>query len=1583
MNLTKSRNTAEAQRGQRWLLSQARFTRSARYSFEFNWSNGREGFKSMKSLLVFAFIALATANCWSQSMTYPSVLTNELTGLPLSGSATKCIVLIHGWNPSGASNCYDVNNGYEFFNLITNLKLGLKNTDWNLVAYHWEADANTGPIGCIVNGVWPTTAPNQAATNAELHGAHLATQLNTLAPNLREVHFIAHSAGSWAARMAIQQLLQINPYVVVQMTLLDPYVPNPSGASGSDFSDDAMNQALFFFGFDRIQRLENYYADDSFEHGWNAYPWGNCYPPTANTQEAFSWREGIDITQEIDWGNVQFNPPSYLSCACDLPASFDYLENYDWHAGPIQFYADTVYANDFPGTVPSGLTGTGCPFAYQQIGWNRSLRAWESWLPQVTGQPVNQSTTIGGSATFNVVASQATSFDWYKVGGNWVGSGSTLTLYNVSSSNAGNYVVRVANSNGQLYSQPASLNVGSAPLIISSVSPATLTGLPLPQTQLIRIIGSGFTSSSTLTFNDGVDSPFTGRVPIFISANELDYNITVGPNAANWRVQVINGSQQSNLGAFTVTAQPPPSVGSLSVTLQPAGAVSAGAQWEVDGTGYNNSGQVVGYLTPGLHTVSFKSVAGYTAPTSHSVSITGGNVTSDTETYGVVAPTTYTLTLNQGGSTGYIVNQPFGSGSGNIYNAGAVVQLTAYADPGYHFVSWSVDGSGTANPITITMNGNKTVAANFAAGDPNMGTITVTIQPPEAAEAGVTWGFNDNDFRASGSSYSQYPETVYVFLHGTNDWVGVGGWVTFTAGQTTTYTFTASYTNGTIIGSDPRTYFTLAGSAGNSGSADGTNNSASFNRPWSLTVDNSGNIFVADTFNELIRKVSPLGVVTTIAGKADVSGYADGSGTNAIFNYPVGIAVDSSDNLYIAEFYNSVIRKIDATGMVTTLAGLATNTGSADGNGAAARFYFPAGVAVDTNGNVYVADSVNETIRKIAPNGDVSTLAGLARSYGSADGTGNVARFFNPQGLAVDSSGNIYVADEANETVRKVTPAGVVTTLAGFPQSAGAADGTGNSARFQNLNDVAVDASGNIYVADTGNDAIRKVTQGGVVTTLAGQSGNPGSADGIGSIARFNNPGGVAVDSMGNLFVSDVLNHTIRATEPLTNRINQSIVFTPIPDHSAGDAPFTITATASSGLPVYLNVLSGPAVLSSNVVTLLGAGTVTINAWQPGDSNYNAAATVQQSFTVTKVPQSITFGPLSQQTAGDAPFSLGATASSGLPVTFTLVSGPASLSGNIVTLTGGGTVTVSASQPGNSVYAAALSVSQSFFVAPPPDTVGDGIPDAWRAQYFPNSDPTGTTTNNLSCATCDADGTGQNNLFKFVAGLNPTNSASVFVLQIQSVPNQPTQKNLIYGPIVSSCTYVIESTTNLVGGVWSPQAVSAPLTNITQVTVMDANATSRQKFYRVSIYNVVTNIVVLDSVGDGIPDSWRMQYFPLIPPGDGTATNSSSCATCDADGTGQNNFFKYVAGLDPTNPASVFVLNVASTTNQFRTMNLDFNPLALGRTYAPQFRTNLASGVWLPLTTYSGLLTNGGQVTITDTNPIPPQEFYRIDISLP
>ena len=333
---------------------------------------------------------------------------------------------------------------------------------------------------------------------------------------------------------------------------------------------------------------------------------------------------------------------------------------------------------------------------------------------------------------------------------------------------------------------------------------------------------------------------------------------------------------------------------------------------------------------------------------------------------------------------------------------------------------------------------------------------------------------------------------------------------------------------------------TLAGLAGKTGSANGTGNSARFGDPRGLAVDAAGNVYVADAGNNTLRKVTPAGAVTTLAGLAGASGSSDGTGSAARFNLPRGVSVDTEGNLYVADGNNNTIRKVAPSGtswVVTTLAGLAGASGTNDGTGASARFNYPAVAVVDSAGNLYVGDSGNETIRKMTLSGTnwtVTTLAGLAGTWGSADGTGSAARFYGHCVLAVDGPGNIYMADTYNYAIRKVTPAGVVTTLAG-EASTGSANGTGGTAKFNLPQCVAVDSIGNLYVADTQNSTIRRVTPSGtnwVVTTLAGLAGVTGSDDGTGESARFYGPSGVAVDGVGNVYVADTYNSTIRQVTP-------------------------------------------------------------------------------------------------------------------------------------------------------------------------------------------------------------------------------------------------------------------------------------------------------------------------------------------------------------------------------------------------------------------------------------------------------------------
>jgi hypothetical protein len=467
---------------------------------------------------------------------------------------------------------------------------------------------------------------------------------------------------------------------------------------------------------------------------------------------------------------------------------------------------------------------------------------------------------------------------------------------------------------------------------------------------------------------------------------------------------------------------------------------------------------------------------------------------------------------------------------------------------------------------------------------------------------------------------------------------------------------------------------------------------ARFNNPFGVAADTEGNVFVADYSNHTIRKVTSAGVVTTLAGSAGNLGTADATGSAARFYLPAGVSVDTAGNVFVADFGNHTIRKVTSAGVVTTLAGLAGSHGSTDGTGSAARFYFPWSVSVDTAGNVFVADRNNHTVRKVTSAGVVTTLAGTAGSPGSTDGTGSAARFHNPYGVSVDTAGNVFVADTNNHTIRKVTSAGVVTTLAGTAGSSGSTDGTGSAARFQNPLGVSVDTFGNVFVADTNNHTIRKVTSAGVVTTEAGLAGTRGSNNGLGSAARFDFPAGISVNTSG-VFVASYYGHTIRntvASAPATVTLS-NLTFT-----YDGTAKTPSTTVSPSGLTVQLVYTGTAASLSAPV----SAGSYVVTASVLSDFYYGTTSGV---VTISKASQTITFASMPTRFAGSGAFQVFPTASSNLTVALSSSNtAVATVTGSSITPLTAGSTTISATQAGNTNYAAAVTVDRVLTVVNTP-----------------------------------------------------------------------------------------------------------------------------------------------------------------------------------------------------------------------------------------------------------------------------------------
>lgn len=775
----------------------------------------------------------------------------------------------------------------------------------------------------------------------------------------------------------------------------------------------------------------------------------------------------------------------------------------------------------------------------------------------VQTQPVGRTCTVSnGSGTITTAAVnnvQVTcTTNTYTLGGTVSGlTSSGLVLVNGSQTvtvpaNATTFTFGTGLASGTTYfvsiqTQPAGLSCSTG-ISGGTMGTAAVTSVQITcQPRQYQISGAvtGLTANTLVLAMGAQTVSVAANTTSFAFASSLAYNVaysvTVQTQPTGQTCTVANGSGTSGVSSttpsVTCSTNPTYTLGGTITGLSASGLVLAnGSQTLTVGSG-STMFTFATALAPG----SSYSVTVQTQPAGRTCTVSNGSgamtsaaVTSVTvscvaTTYtigGVFSgiPTGASMALNDGSQTYWIAitNSPFTFAA--TYAAGTSYNVTVFAPPSFGGQTCTVtNGSGTITTASVS-------------------NIVVTCFDT------FTVGGSISGLTASGLVLANGTTTLTVtsgstsFTFGTALAAGSGFNVTVQT-QPTGLTCTVSNGSGTVASANVSsvtvactpsvpTVSTFAGT-GVSGFANGTGTAASFAFPMGVAFDGSGNLYVADNGNHAIRKIASSGIVTTLAGSG-VSGSANGTGIAASFYWPYKVAVDSIGNVYVADTQNQLIRKISSLGVVTTLAG-SGSAGYVNGTGTAASFYYPQAIAVDSAGNVYVGEQYNHAIRKITPAGVVSTLAGDVTS-GFVDGVATAARFNEPKGITIDSSGNLYVADTRNHAIRKITPSGTVSTLAGTGSS-GFVNGVGTAASFNAPADVGIDSAGNVYVVELNNHAVRKITPSGVVSTWAG-TGVTGFVNGVGTSAKFATPYGIAVNGAGIVYVADTANNVIRKIAP-------------------------------------------------------------------------------------------------------------------------------------------------------------------------------------------------------------------------------------------------------------------------------------------------------------------------------------------------------------------------------------------------------------------------------------------------------------------
>jgi len=657
--------------------------------------------------------------------------------------------------------------------------------------------------------------------------------------------------------------------------------------------------------------------------------------------------------------------------------------------------------------------------------------------------------------------------------------------------------------------------------------------------------GSGKTLAVKQTFSMGI---MTARAVAALCTTDANgaYSLT-GLAAGTYTVYASSQNSLEKAVTTGVTVVAGKDVTAADLNLTPTGQISGKAT--LNGAASGNLGIVV-YIAGTSYSAMTDDSGGYTI--SAVPASTGYVLVASTGNQGYDAAIS-TVNVTAGSITvpdpplkllPHVVVATTGSVSGTAHlngaatgNTGIIVFLsgssyiTITGDSGSFSLAGVAPGSYTlvaSKDTYVQQTSNITVTAGSAAnaGTLNLasstGSLSGTVSLSGIPSAGISVVLQGTMYSATTNNVGAFtlnslaPGSYIILASKEGYGSATVGPVTVTSGNTANA--------GAIVLPNVLDVSTWLGCDGWIGSNDGAGLNARFDYPTGICTTNS--FFIADTDNQIIRQVSLMGVVTTLAGSVNYTGGTDGTGGAARFYFPAGLATDGT-NLYVADSYNHSIRKIvPATAVVTTIAGLSGTSGTANGTGGTARFYRPNGIAADST-NLYIADTYNHTIRKIViATGVVTTLAGGASMAGSLDGTGLAARFNQPTGICTDGT-NLYVTDLNNDCIRKVViSTGVVTTYAGALGASGIQDGIGNSARFSRPWGICTDGT-NLYVTDMGNSTIRKINiSSATVTTIAGIPGCSGDTDGMSNQARFHGPTGLV--SFGSLYVLDSGSNTVR-----------------------------------------------------------------------------------------------------------------------------------------------------------------------------------------------------------------------------------------------------------------------------------------------------------------------------------------------------------------------------------------------------------------------------------------------------------------------